>query len=123
MAEGKIVAMQLATGGESRKRDSCVFPGERMEGMFMKEGLKKEIYQMTQEELFHIMGTDGEGLSEEKATKIREEKGENRLSESKRKSVGQVFFEQFCDLLVIILIVAAVISMLSGNVESTIVLH
>ena len=122
MAEGKIVAMQLATGGESRKRDSCVFPGERMEGMFMKEGLKKEIYQMTQEELFHIMGTDGEGLSEEKATKIREEKGENRLSESKRKSVGQVFFEQFCDLLVIILIVAAVISMLSGNVESTIVI-
>ena len=34
----------------------------------------------------------------------------------------QVFLEQFKDLLVVILIAAAVISMLSGNVESTIVI-
>ena len=34
----------------------------------------------------------------------------------------QVFLEQFKDLLVVILIAAAVISMLSGNVESTVVI-
>ena len=42
--------------------------------------------------------------------------------EGKKKSVLAVFAEQFCDLLVVILIAAAVISMFSGNVESTIVI-
>ena len=50
------------------------------------------------------------------------ESGENVLKEGKRKSTLQVFFEQFCDLLVVILIIAALISMVSGNVESTIVI-
>ena len=50
------------------------------------------------------------------------EKGENVLMEGKKKSVLAVFAEQFCDLLVVILIAAAVISMFSGNVESTIVI-
>ena len=40
----------------------------------------------------------------------------------KRKSVAAVFAQQFCDLLVVILIIAAVISMFSGNVESTVVI-
>lgn len=40
----------------------------------------------------------------------------------KKKSVLQVFLGQFCDLLVIILIAAAVISMFSGNVSSTVVI-
>ena len=40
----------------------------------------------------------------------------------KRKSTLQVFLEQFCDLLVVILIIAALISMVSGNVESTVVI-
>lgn len=80
----------------------------------------KEVYQMTQEELF----PDGKetGLSTKEAEAIRMEKGENVLEEGKRKTALQVFFEQFMDLLVIILIVAAVISMLSGNEESTIVI-
>lgn len=50
------------------------------------------------------------------------EGGENVLEEGKRKSTLQVFLEQFCDLLVVILIIAALISMVSGNVESTVVI-
>ena len=42
--------------------------------------------------------------------------------ERKKESIVSVFFHQFCDLLVIILIVAAVISMFSGNMESTVVI-
>ena len=46
----------------------------------------------------------------------------NYADGDKKKSILQVFLEQFKDLLVIILIVAALISMVSGNVESTVVI-
>lgn len=82
----------------------------------------KEVYQMTQEELFLERNGKETGLSKEEAEKLLLEKGENVLEEGRRKTALQVFGEQFMDLLVIILIVAAVISMLSGNVESTIVI-
>ena len=80
-----------------------------------------EVYQMTKEELFKIY-PDKDGLTEEKAKQILAEKGENVLKETDKKSVLSVFLGQFADLLVIILIAAAIISMISGNVESTIVI-
>lgn len=81
----------------------------------------KEAYRITKEEL--LGGVDLKtGLTTEQAREILERDGENLLQESKRKSVLAVFLEQFADLLVIILIVAAIISMVSGNVESTIVI-
>ncbi|MDD6572308.1 MAG: cation-translocating P-type ATPase [Thermoflexaceae bacterium] len=82
----------------------------------------KEIYQMQTEELLEYIGAEAFGLTDEQAERIRGEKGDNVLSETKRKSAFRIFLEQFCDLLVIILIVAAVISMFSGNTESTIVI-
>lgn len=81
----------------------------------------KEVYQMTRKELLSLY-PDTDGLTEEKAQQILEEKGENVLEETAKKSVLSVFLGQFADLLVIILIVAAVISMVSGNVESTVVI-
>ena len=80
-----------------------------------------EVYQMTKEELFNIY-PDKDGLTEEKAKQILAEKGENVLKETDKKSVLSVFLGQFADLLVIILIAAAIISMISGTVESTIVI-
>lgn len=62
------------------------------------------------------------GLSEEQVQANREEFGENKLKEKKKKSIGVIFLEQFKDLLVIILIIAAIISMATGNPESTIVI-
>ena len=81
----------------------------------------REIYQMTKEELL-LQFPDVEGLTEEKAAQILAEKGENVLEETAKKSVLSVFLGQFADLLVIILIAAAIISMVSGNVESTVVI-
>ena len=63
-----------------------------------------------------------DGLSHEQAGKNMEEFGENKLKEKKEKSAFIVFLEQFKDLLVIILIVAAIISAITGNVESTVVI-
>lgn len=81
----------------------------------------REVYQCSKEELYKVYGKP-EGHSEEQARQLIQKYGENRLEESGRKSVLQIFIEQFADLLVAILIVASIISMLSGNVESTIVI-
>ncbi len=77
---------------------------------------------MSTSELLERFGVPKEGHTQEEAQRILEEHGENVLREGQKKRVLQVFFEQFCDLLVIILIVAAVISLFSGNVESTVVI-
>lgn len=79
-------------------------------------------YSATKEEMFRELDADADGLSDRRAEEILERVGENVLQEEEKKSVFQIFLEQFKDLLVIILIVAAVISMFSGNLESTIVI-
>ncbi|MFW6676585.1 cation-translocating P-type ATPase [Lacrimispora sp. AGF001] len=81
-----------------------------------------EWYQKSENEILKELHTQKEGLSSGKASALLQEKGENVLEEGKKKSTIEVFVEQFKDLLVVILIAAAVISMLSGNVESTIVI-
>ena len=81
----------------------------------------KEIYQLEKTELFSQYG-GSEGLSQSRAEELLQEKGENVLEEKGKKSVFVIFLQQFADLLVIILIIAAVISMFSKNVESTIVI-
>lgn len=82
----------------------------------------KEWYQQTKEEILSQFQVTEQGLTSSQAEKILAEKGENVLEEGKHKSTLQVFLEQFCDLLVVILIIAALISMVSGNVESTVVI-
>ena len=81
----------------------------------------KEAYQLTKQELFRKYGS-ANGLSEETAKQRLQENGENVLEEKKKKSICMVFLEQFADFLVVILMVAAVISILSGNMESSIVI-
>ena len=83
---------------------------------------QKNIWNISTEELMMQHQVTKEGLTSQQVDKIRQEKGENILKEGKKKSIFQVFISQFADLLVVILIVAAVISMFSGNVESTIVI-
>lgn len=82
----------------------------------------KEWYRISGKEVLKEMQGSPEGLTTGQAEQIRSQVGENALKEGARKKAWQVFLEQFKDLLVIILIVAAVISMLSDNMESTIVI-
>ena len=83
---------------------------------------QKNIWNISTEELMMQHQVTKEGLTSQQVDRIRQEKGKNILQEGKKKSIFQVFISQFADLLVVILIVAAVISMFSGNVESTIVI-
>lgn len=83
---------------------------------------RKGYWNDSEERLRETFQVQGEGLSQKQVNEIRAICGENVLQESKKKSVLEVFIRQFFDLLVVILIIAAVISMFSGNVESTIVI-
>lgn len=82
----------------------------------------KDFYLLTKNEVLEQLSVTMQGHSKEKAEQLLEENGPNMLQEGKRKSTLEVFLSQFADLLVIILIAAAIISMASGNVESTIVI-
>ena len=74
------------------------------------------------EEVLREQESSSGGLSNAQAADRLKKYGPNALVEGKKKGVLQVFLEQFKDLLVVILIVAAIISMLSGQGESTIVI-
>lgn len=82
----------------------------------------KRYYLENKETILKELGATMQGHSSSTAASLLQEKGPNVLQEGKKKSTLQVFLSQFADLLVIILIIAAVISMISGNTESTIVI-
>ncbi len=84
--------------------------------------MKEAYWNKSAEELKEVFQVGEAGLTAQQVECIRKEKGENVLQEGKQKSIWQVFLGQFCDLLVLILVVAATISLFSGNMESTIVI-
>ena len=79
-------------------------------------------YRKTVQQALEAQQAGMTGLSGQEAGRRLEQFGPNKLSEGKKKSPLRIFVEQFKDLLVIILIVAAIISAVSENVESTIVI-
>lgn len=82
----------------------------------------KAWYQQSWKEILEYLHVSEDGRTPEEAERLLEEKGENVLQESRKKTVLQVFLSQFCDLLVLILIAAALISALTKDVESTVVI-
>ncbi len=84
--------------------------------------MTENYYNQTGKQVLESMGSSTDGLSAEEAASRAQKYGPNKLTEGKKKSIAQVFAEQFKDLLVIILIIAALISAASDNVESTIVI-
>ncbi|MBC8556345.1 cation-translocating P-type ATPase [Jutongia hominis] len=83
---------------------------------------QKEDWNYSTQELLQKFDVTEQGLNNVRVEETRRQTGENILQEGKKKSTLEVFLGQFCDLLVVILIIAAIISMFSGNVESTIVI-
>ena len=81
-----------------------------------------EHYRKSSDEVMKTLGVTDKGLTSEEVKKRHEQFGYNELAEGKKKSTLQVFFEQFKDFLVIILIVAAFISAFLGEIESAAVI-
>ncbi len=79
-------------------------------------------YRQTAQQALTSQQSSANGLTEQEVAQRARQYGPNKLSEGEKKSMLRVFLEQFKDLLVLILIVAACISAASGNMESTIVI-
>ena len=79
-------------------------------------------YRQTAQQALSSQQSSANGLTEQEVAQRARQYGPNKLSEGEKKSMLRVFLEQFKDLLVLILIVAACISAASGNMESTIVI-
>lgn len=81
-----------------------------------------EYFNRVPDDIFSQLDADESGLSGKQAAERLQRYGKNVLTEGKKQTVFGVFFSQFKDLLIIILIIAAIISAVSGQAESTIVI-
>lgn len=82
----------------------------------------KQYYLQTKAKVLEELKTGSGGLSSQQAKDYLAKYGKNALIEGKKETTLQVFLEQFKDLMVIILIIAAVISAFTGELESTLVI-
>lgn len=81
-----------------------------------------EWFRMSAGQALEQLGSSREGLSEKEVVKRQRRYGKNQIQERKKKAWWQVFLMQFQDLLVWILITAAVVSALTDNGESSMVI-
>ncbi|WP_143317924.1 cation-translocating P-type ATPase [Clostridium sp. HBUAS56017] len=82
----------------------------------------EKFFSKSSKEALKKFNVDKNGLSKDQLKNSLEKHGYNELTEKKKKSIFIVFLEQFKDLLVAILIIAGIVSMATGNSESTIVI-
>ena len=79
-------------------------------------------YNEEAEKVLSELETGTDGITCEEAEKRLSRYGKNEIAEQKKKGVIRVFAEQFADMLVIILIISALISVFTGNLESAVVI-
>ena len=82
----------------------------------------KKYFCKTTDESLKDFNVTLNGLTSTKANELLNSVGENILNEKSKKSTLSIFIDQFKDMLVVILIIAAIISAITGNLESTLVI-
>lgn len=80
-----------------------------------KAQIQKEFYHLTQDEVLTDLSATPDGLTTSKATERLAIYGRNELDAGKKKSLLIKFLEQFKDLMIIILIIAAVLSVITSG--------
>ncbi|MBL0183839.1 MAG: cation-translocating P-type ATPase [Chitinophagaceae bacterium] len=79
-------------------------------------------HRLSIEEIFELLDTSPKGLSISDAEERYLEYGPNELQEGKKKSVAGMLFDQFKDVMILILLAAAIISGIIGDLTDTIVI-
>ena len=83
---------------------------------------KKLYHVITVEETFTSLGTRPEGLTSEEAGQRLHEYGPNELREGKKRTVWAMFFDQFRNVMIIILLIAALISGFMNELADTVII-
>ena len=83
----------------------------------MRGEKKLNYYNETVSELYKRLESSERGLTEEEAKKRLEKYGENKLTEQKKKSNIALFFGQFKDFMVILLIFASIFSAVISYIQ------
>ena len=81
-----------------------------------------EWYKAAKEKVFKELSVSENGLTEAEAEERLKKYGKNELAEEKKQSPFMIFLGQYKDFLVLILIAAAIISMVLGDIESSLVI-
>ncbi len=81
----------------------------------MKE---QEMYKYTVEEVFEKLETNRNGLAETEAENRQVEYGPNKLVEGKKKTILARFIEQLKNVMIIILLIAAIVSFVVAKIEN-----
>lgn len=74
------------------------------------------------EKVFNLLNSNKNGLNDDIVKENEKKYGKNLIVEKKRKNKAEVFLEQYKNLLVMLLIVAAIISVFTGGIINTCVI-
>ncbi len=79
-------------------------------------------HQQTITDVFKSLGSNAQGLSASKAAEKILQVGPNQLQEGKKKTIAGIFLGQFKDVMILILLAAAIVSGIIGDLTDTIVI-
>ncbi len=79
-------------------------------------------HRLSIEETFELLDTNPQGLSISDAEEKFMQYGSNELQEGKKKGIAGMLFDQFKDVMILILLAAAIISGIIGDLTDTIVI-
>lgn len=77
----------------------------------------KKFYQSSVEEVFESVKSDKDGLTSKEATQRLEKYGNNVLKQKKKKSKLSIFFSQFNNIMIILLILVGIVSLVYSIVN------
>lgn len=81
----------------------------------------ENFYDLTKEELFTILeSSPTNGLSDDEAKERQKILGFNKIDDAQKKSWLKIFLSQFSDLLILVLIAAALVAIILGEIQDTI---
>lgn len=79
-------------------------------------------HRLSLDEVFNTLGSTSKGLSTGEAEERLLRNGPNMLVEGRKKTIAGIFLSQFTDVMILILVAAAVVSALIGDLTDTIVI-
>ncbi len=83
---------------------------------------QKQFYQRTVDDVMSQMKANPRGLTDQDVRDRREQFGPNKLTSKRRTTIIEKFFAQFKDLMIIILIIAAIIAGFAGETVDAIII-